>query len=781
MIKKGIRRIEKEDILFILFCVLTAVIFASYRCVNGDFAAYNGDFQNYNIFRRLLDGQVSYRDFTNYLGSGVVFVNLPLVFFFRSFGASVFITHFTTSVLYSLILCVLFYTVCHDKKKAYIFANLVSIAAFVLLHFESYGAFYYQYIYDLVYFEEQGVSMRTTRAFLPFMLVGIFFLVKALTGRKRIIQRCFRSPKQLATVFVVMGMLTIWSNDYGYSCVICLFLIFLIVNLCCEKMHILRRVFLIVTAVSCIAVGAALSIVIITHGNIADYISVNAGIADYQFWYYGNYYGKYLTVFDIFSDRKYIFMTVFFIAHGIWFLIRAIRHKIGDYSICRLFLHSVCYSASVIYVLGSGAHGYAGAELVTDFFFIGLVVSFVPMVAAYIKKQVRGKLKSAFKVVEKTVNSAVRDFGRYSMASYIFAMLLLYTFAANIIRSDIIYDGKERVEGLHIDSVIGAGLDECAANLADGEIFSTYAGALETINGVFQPTGIDYIIHVLGNRQREKYLDTFVNGNYKYASTLKCEYTPDEYWLTRINWFFYRKLYADYKPTAETAYSIIWSKSEHTNVLDTDVILNKQYISDATYKIDVELPGYTEKGAYVDLLIRYKTEWTKNRLKNGGLRKVVCVEDGGEQYCIYRDNLNACYYLDEYSQKLTIPVYVRNGKGYVFLSSYPLSCTKLEDIDVEAVTVIREPEYFLHVTNYTLICPTIARDGVNAEGTILKFDNTEYNTTALIDAEKLRAGNEVGVIENIWKEGNYIYVLLSEPIQREHFLYPNRIEIEYGK
>ena len=115
------------------------------------------------------------------------------------------------------------------------------------------------------------------------------------------------------------------------------------------------------------------------------------------------------------------------------------------------------------------------------------------------------------------------------------------------------------------------------------------------------------------------------------------------------------------------------------------------------------------------------------------------------------------------------------------MSSYPLSCTKLEDIDVEAVTVIREPEYFLHVTNYTLICPYIAHDGVNAEGTILKFDNTEFNTTVLNGAKKLRVGSEVGVVEKIWKEENYIYVLLAEPIQREYFLYPNQIKVEYGK
>ena len=70
-------RIKKEDIFFVLFSVITAIVFASYRCMNGDFVAYNGDFQNYNIFRRLMAGQTQYKDFVNYLGSGMVFTNFP--------------------------------------------------------------------------------------------------------------------------------------------------------------------------------------------------------------------------------------------------------------------------------------------------------------------------------------------------------------------------------------------------------------------------------------------------------------------------------------------------------------------------------------------------------------------------------------------------------------------------------------------------------------------------------------------------------------------------------
>lgn len=778
-VRKRRNRIRKEDVLFLFFCMVTAAVFALYRCLNGDFVAYNGDFQNYNVFRRLLDGQVPYRDFTNYLGSGIVFVNLPLVAVFRSFGASVFITHFTTSLLYSFILCISLYTILHDRKRAYFITNIIAIAAFVILHAGFYSGFYYQYIYDLVYFEEQGISMRTTRAFLPFLLVGIFYVAKNAVGRKWLFRYCFRSYKRLAGIFFVLGMLTVWANDYGYANVVCLFLIFVMVIVFDRKTGPAKKMCLMAAAVFSALAGTILSIMIVTGGNIGEYISINAGIAEYQFWYYGNYYGKYLTVADLFSDRKYLFLTVFFFAHGIWFLYEAASHRIDDDRICRLFLHSTCYGASLIYVLGSGGHNYSAAELVSCILCIGVVIRLVKSVWIYVKGILGGKWGKTVSALEQALHSAANEFEKFRIPAYLFLMLLLYTFSVNIIRTDLSYADRETVKGLHIDSVLGAGLDECAAELAGEELFSTYAGALETINGVFQPTGTDYIIHVMGDKQREKYLENFINGDYRYASTLKSEYTPDEYWLTRINWFFYRELYTNYEPVKETLYSLIWEKSEKRNTIDADVKLNLRYISDTTCQIDVELPDCTEKSAYIDLIIRYDTEWTEDRWQNGGLHKIIRVEDGGDQYCIYREKLNACYYLDECTRESVIPIYVRNGKASIQLSSCPLSCTKLKNVEAEVSSIIKEPEYFLHVTNCTLIDPAISRDSIDVTGTLLKFDNTEFNTTELEGAWGLESGGEVGIVENIWKDSVYIYVQLKAPVEREHFLYPNRIEAKY--
>lgn len=94
----------------------------------------------------------------------------------------------------------------------------------------------------------------------------------------------------------------------------------------------------------------------------------------------------------------------------------------------------------------------------------------------------------------------------------------------------------------------GESLSATAAMLEGEPYFSTYASALETIHGVYQPTGTDYIIHVLGEEQRQDYLEQFVQGEYPWAVTIQRYYNGSvwEWWVQRANWYFYRELYANY-------------------------------------------------------------------------------------------------------------------------------------------------------------------------------------------------------------------------------------------
>ena len=85
--------------LWILILVFIGVAAGAGRIWLSDFTAVNGDFQTYNVLRRFLDGQVPYRDFTNYLGMGVLWLNTPFLLLHNTFTASLFLTNAVTAVL----------------------------------------------------------------------------------------------------------------------------------------------------------------------------------------------------------------------------------------------------------------------------------------------------------------------------------------------------------------------------------------------------------------------------------------------------------------------------------------------------------------------------------------------------------------------------------------------------------------------------------------------------------------------------------------------------------
>ena len=216
-----------------------------------------------------------------------------------------------------------------------------------------------------------------------------------------------------------------------------------------------------------------------------------------------------------------------------------------------------------------------------------------------------------------------------------------------------------------------------ASNLIGGEeIFSTYASAIEANTGKFQPSGIDYIIHVLGDEEREEYVENFVTGEYKYASTIRGDYTVYEDWVRRTNWFFYRELYKNYQPVLVTDYSLIWERTEDTNKIETPVEAGVGRINGDTSVIRVRLPEYDGK-AIVDLKISYETEWDGDWLKELAFKRMATVIDrnAGE---------TVIYNLPAETEETYIPVVVEDGYASITIMSRPDECSRLENLKVEA-------------------------------------------------------------------------------------------------
>ncbi|MDL2294461.1 hypothetical protein LJC60_07520, partial [Ruminococcaceae bacterium OttesenSCG-928-D13] len=90
-------------VFYALALLAVSFAFAAERAATASYNPVNGDFQSYNVFRRILAGQLPVRDFANYVGMAPILLNLPLLALGGGgFTASLFVTNFTCNVLFSL-------------------------------------------------------------------------------------------------------------------------------------------------------------------------------------------------------------------------------------------------------------------------------------------------------------------------------------------------------------------------------------------------------------------------------------------------------------------------------------------------------------------------------------------------------------------------------------------------------------------------------------------------------------------------------------------------------
>ena len=110
---------KNEKVILIVLIISFAIIAGLKKSQTADFNSINGSFQNYNPVRRFLDGQVPYRDFSVYLGTGHLYI---LSFFQKLIGNnfinSLFITNMLTFLFYELVVLILGLLIFKNAKFA---------------------------------------------------------------------------------------------------------------------------------------------------------------------------------------------------------------------------------------------------------------------------------------------------------------------------------------------------------------------------------------------------------------------------------------------------------------------------------------------------------------------------------------------------------------------------------------------------------------------------------------------------------------------------------------
>lgn len=684
--KRLSKRIDYKKIAYfamLLVLLLTAFTTARRAANSVSFYYINGDFQNYNGFNRLLSGQVPFRDFAYYLGFGVLYSNSALLALLgNTFVNSVFVTSFLSSLCFLITLYMLFYIFRKKHFDSMIFTSIIGLFLYGIEFFLTalsdaglvglanavntlYGSL--KFFYE---FKSYGNSFRVMRA-LVLILIVVIALVLAKAKDTKLIKRIrgWNIYAKSALVGGAGGAVILWSNDFGLAGYVALaFCLFL--WLCLSKRGIWKVVFGSLCYIGASLASWFLLLTLFTAGSPLSWVKNVFGVSSYQFWYYGaDSAAKVFRLWDLppFNGEAVVWMLAAF-ALLVYWLIRLIRkNERGVLDYAKIFLMTGFLVAGYFYNIKSAV------EL--DIFFPMFQMIFAGGVCALLSL-----LQSAVGVIQKT---GVKKFFRGAVAvtcCVIIAFGGYFNFSMN--RAKNMPDASAYYTP-ELGGDVASYYDSLIASrvvLGEGVLFSTYASAVDVMRSQFQPSGYDYIIHVLGDDAREDYLASFRESDPAYVAAIRWDATKWETWCIKANWFFYREFYQGYRPFYADEYAVYYNKATQSNELvSPEITITQNRIDAATVEILVEMPAQAD-AAIVDVRLEYASSFTSARWKSAAINRAVMLES-------FDDYLGGVNYLPPSTDttEVYIPIVVVDGVGRVVVSSNPAECTTLEFESAEAL------------------------------------------------------------------------------------------------
>lgn len=635
-------------------CLLHALYAGHYV----DFSPINGTFQNFNPVRRMLDGQVPYKDFQDYLGLGHLYTGTIFTALFgKDYQSSLIAFSFLTLFCTALMAVMIGNAVFKKKEISLLFTNI-----FLLLLIIQPLVFRYMLAgtEDVLEALNRTLSPGNSARFVRGMIIPItYFLL--LLGNRGYLYLSEKRPKikekknivAVCGVSLVSGFAFVWSNDYGISAWLCLAIMTFFVILFRQK-----KLFQALTGVM-IEIGLSVLAIFLfaelfTMGHVSNWFHSVMGTGGYQAWYYNSEKSFYL--YDI--DISFLMLLQAFLC--IAYLLKMLQYSASKSAILRYgvpaYANMVGFCAANEYKLLSGE---PNREVVLTVLFISVFFESCRFIWLFVKVHNRkiilaGTFLAGFSWILSTTKN---EFIFYKIADrdgIYFEQLggNMTTFAQDILSTTEFLKGEN--------------------------FFATYASAQEVVEEKYQPSGIDYIIHVLGDDARKDYLEAFKKKNFRYVATIEENYTAYGYWIKSANWFFYRELYEEWHPVYTNSYETYWERNEEdgNHVMTNNCSVNVIDIDHATKKIVVQTDSPVNGVAEVNIDYAVK----KGTGKNAKLlfQTMMKVENSGIIYTTAEDAASwECNYLRPASKEY-IPVTIVDGYGEVTLTSCPKRDTNLE-------------------------------------------------------------------------------------------------------
>lgn len=671
----------------------------------------NGDFQNYNPVRRLLAGQRPFEDFTVYLGAGELYsVAAVLLAVGNNFANSMFASNALTWFFFELLVFAAALAVLGGARRARGF-TLAAVGLFfgvvqgLPLLGSLPGAAWLQGL--LGYAAANGNSARMIRsAGLPLALLLAAWGLRAYTRRggalaaglapaqksctkfslKIWLKRCFPLPPWVL-IPLLAGALVPWSNDMGAALYIALSLAYglWLIRVYGRKIQSILLAVLRYVAISVAGLGA--SVLLVSLGHPFAWLRQTRGTGSFQAWYYGSAQGtKLYYLKDLALDGAFWLALALAAAFAVWLFAAksdaAALSAAGGFTLCLgMALWNVLYC-----LLSSSPAGPAGgAQALLPALLLALAVRG----ALFLWKKRPKNLGSVGEPVTAVLAAAVLCIGLYGQIS-----------------ARTGENGGRAAEYAYQPALggwLGTQTEKLATeqSIAGGKtVWSTYASALEAMTGRFQPSGTDYIIHVLGDRQRLDYLQTFQAGGFDLVETPSFKVSSFERWSRNANWWFYRELYRYWAPVGTTfacgGMHIFWQQTGADGALEISASAALTQESDAAVLLTVK----TEDPAFcgvADVNVQYTRTVRPGFALKGGLGSFVQVEALTEkQLCeaAGRESENCDFFIPTDRPAYDIPVTISNGAGTVRLNALPADAASLTVQGADITALYTDWEYF---------------------------------------------------------------------------------------
>ena len=225
-------------------------------------------------------------------------------------------------------------------------------------------------------------------------------------------------------------------------------------------------------------------------------------------------------------------------------------------------------------------------------------------------------------------------------------------------------------------------------------LFGTYSSALEAMTGQLQPTGVDYIIHAMGDRQRLAYLTAFQTGSFDRVVTPSAKVALSERWSLNANWWFYRELYRWWAPVANTFNSggmhLFWERTGVCNDLAQPCTVDlAQDGKTVTVTVTADDPTFC---GVADVTLNYTFAVDSGFALRGGLHSFLfCTPVTENQLCeaAGRDPDQGNFFLPTDRGTYNVPVTISDGTGVITLEALPQDAAS---VTVDSATV--EATYF---------------------------------------------------------------------------------------